>query len=258
VTAPGAADPVEGPGMSIRLADVAAGYGGIEVLHGVSLEAGPGDVYVLLGPNGAGKTTTLRLISGRLAPTRGTVSLDGRAVRKTAPDRLAKSGLCCVPEGRGVFPNLTVDEHLELWAGRGAARRRQLLEATWERFPLLAARRRQRAGSLSGGERQMLALSRALRPSVRALVCDELSMGLAPTVVEDLYGLVAGLAGKGVTVIVVEQFADVALGVATRAGVLVGGTVRLSGTPAAVRAGLHEAYLGGAAGAPVEAGSPLA
>jgi len=123
-----------------------------------------------------------------------------------------------------------------------------MMEAAAERWPVLGTRRRQLAGSLSGGERQMLALSRALRPGVRALVCDELSMGLAPKVVEELYRFIAGLARDGVTVVVVEQFAEMALGVATGAAVLVGGRIRLAGSPEEVRAGLQDAYLGGQTG----------
>jgi branched-chain amino acid transport system ATP-binding protein len=236
-------------GMAVSLDGVRAGYDGIEVLHGIQLFAGPGDVCALLGPNGAGKSTTLRVISGRLGIDAGLLVVDGEAVRKARPERLAGKGMCCIPEGRGVFPNLTVEEHLMLWAGRRRSERRDLMEVVDGRFPVLGTRRSQLAGSLSGGERQMLALSRAMLPGVRALVCDELSMGLAPKVVEELYGFVAGLARSGVTVILVEQFAEMALGVATRASVLVGGSIRLAGRPDEVRAGLHDAYLGGAVAA---------
>jgi branched-chain amino acid transport system ATP-binding protein len=235
--------------MAVSLDGVRAGYDGIEVLHGIQLFAGPGDVCALLGPNGAGKSTTLRVISGRLGIDAGLLVVDGEAVRKARPERLAAKGMCCIPEGRGVFPNLTVEEHLMLWAGRRRSERRDLMEVVDGRFPVLGTRRSQLAGSLSGGERQMLALSRAMLPGVRALVCDELSMGLAPKVVEELYGFVAGLARSGVTVILVEQFAEMALGVATRASVLVGGSIRLAGRPDEVRAGLHDAYLGGAVAA---------
>jgi branched-chain amino acid transport system ATP-binding protein len=230
--------------MAITLDGVRAGYGGIEVLHGVHMAAGPGDVCAVLGPNGAGKSTMLRVVSGRLAPDSGLLVVDGRTIRKPRPEHLAVEGLCCIPEGRGVFPNLTVAEHLVLWSGHRRSEARELLAAVAGRFPVLEARRSQLAGSLSGGERQMLALARALRPGVRALVCDELSMGLGPKIVEELYAFVAELAGGGVTVVVVEQFADMVLGVATRASVLVGGTIRLSGAPDVVRAGLHAAYLG--------------
>jgi branched-chain amino acid transport system ATP-binding protein len=231
-------------GMAITLDGVRAGYGGIEVLHGVHLAAGAGEVCALLGPNGAGKSTMLRVVSGRLTPEAGVLVVDGRVIRKAHPERLALEGLCCIPEGRGVFANLTVEEHLVLWSGRRRSEQKELMAAVAQRFPVLEARRRQLAGSLSGGERQMLALARALRPGMRALVCDELSMGLGPKVVEELYAFVAGLARAGVTVIVVEQFAEMVLGVATRASVLVAGTIRLSGSPAEVRAGLQAAYLG--------------
>jgi len=231
--------------MAITLEGIRAGYGGIEVLHGVHLAVGPGEVCALLGPNGAGKSTMLRVLSGRLAPDAGMLVVDRRAIRGAHPERLAVEGLCCIPEGRGVFPNLTVEEHLALWAGRRRSGQRDLMAAVAGKFPVLETRKGQLAGSLSGGERQMLALARALRPGVRALVCDELSTGLGPKVVADLYAFVAGLAEGGVSVIVVEQFAEMALGVATRAAVLVGGTIRLSGTPDEVRVGLHAAYLGG-------------
>lgn len=232
-------------GMAITLDGVRAGYGGIEVLHGVHLAVGSGEVCALLGPNGAGKSTILRVVSGRLPVDAGLLVVDGKAIRRARPERLAADGLCCIPEGRGVFPNLSVEEHLALWSGRRRSGRTELMAEVAGRFPGLEGRRSQLAGSLSGGERQMLALARALRPGVRALVCDELSMGLGPKVVEELYTFVAGLARDGVTVLVVEQFAEMALGVATRASVLVGGTIRLAGSPETVRAGLQAAYLGG-------------
>jgi branched-chain amino acid transport system ATP-binding protein len=239
------AAPVDG--MAITLDDVHAGYGGIEVLHGVHLKVGPGEICAILGPNGAGKSTLLRVLSGRLPMNGGLYVLDGETIRKPRPERLAATGLCCIPEGRGVFANLKVEEHVALWAGRNGSARKDFMEAVAVRFPILAERRSQLAGSLSGGERQMLALARSLRPGIRALLCDELSMGLAPKIVEELYSFIAELAGRGVTVVVVEQFAETALGVATRASVLVGGRIRLSGEPDEVRAGLHDAYLGGEA-----------
>lgn len=232
-------------GMAISLDGVRAGYGGIEVLHDVAFAVEPGDVRALLGPNGAGKSTLLRVLSGRLPMQSGTLVVDRQPVRRPRTERLAAAGMCCIPEGRGVFPNLRVEEHLKLWAGRSRLERKAMMEAAADRWPVLGARRSQLAGSLSGGERQMLALSRALRPGVRALICDELSMGLAPKIVEELYEFIKGLAGGGVTVVVVEQFPEMALRVATGASVLVGGRIRLSGSPDEVRAGLHDAYLGG-------------
>jgi branched-chain amino acid transport system ATP-binding protein len=236
-------------GIPIRVEDVRAGYAGIEVLHGVHLSVEPGEVLALLGPNGAGKSTLLKVLSGRLPAASGLVVVDGHTVRRAHPERLAALGLCCIPEGRGVFPNLTVEEHVSLWAGRRRSGREELMAAVAGCFPVLGERRRQLAGSMSGGERQMLAVSRALRTGVRALLCDELSMGLAPKIVEELYGFIVGLAATGVSVVVVEQFAEVVLGVATRASVLVAGEIRLAGAPDQVRAGLHDAYLGAVTGA---------
>lgn len=231
-------------GMRLELDGVHAGYGGIEALHGVDLSVDPGQIFALLGPNGAGKTTALRLLSARSAPTRGQVRIDGAVPRAGAPERLSQGGLCCIPEGRGVFPNLTVDEHLWMWTYRGKVDRRRLEADVYGRFPVLGERRSQLAGSLSGGERQMLSLSRALCPGVRALLCDEMSMGLAPKVVAELFNFVETLGSLGVTVLVVEQFAHTALSVASGAAVLVEGEIRLSGTPTQVEAGLSDAYLG--------------
>ena len=228
-----------------------AAYEEVEVIHGIDATFEEGVVTAVLGANGAGKSTLLALAAGIMGPSEGEVRFAGQKVRVGSTSSLARRGLCLIPEGRGVFPNLTVEEHVSLWSGRRRAERRDLMNAVAERFPVLGSRRRQLAGSLSGGERQMLALSRSLRPGVRALVCDELSMGLAPKIVEELYGYLAGLARSGVTVIVVEQFADMVLSIATRASVLVGGRIRLAGTPGEVRAGLHDAYLGGGPEAPV-------
>lgn len=239
-----AASEVPLSGIPIRLDGVRAGYGGIEVLHSIQLSVDPGEVCAVLGPNGAGKSTLLRVISGRLPLSGGLLVVDGHSIRKPHAERLAAAGLCCIPEGRGIFPNLTVAEHVALWAGPKRSARAGMLEAVAGTFPVLANRRSQLAGSMSGGERQMLALSRSLRPGVRALLCDELSMGLAPKIVEQLYGYVRTLAGTGVTVIVVEQFAEMVLSVASKAAVLVSGTLRLTGGPDEVKARLHEAYLG--------------
>jgi branched-chain amino acid transport system ATP-binding protein len=233
-----------GAGLGLSTTGLRAGYGGIEVLHGIDLEVAPGQIFALLGRNGAGKSTLLRALSGRMLPTAGQIRVGGEVIRRAAPERLARRGLCCIPEGRGVFPNLTVDEHLLLWTYRGGVDRDRMAHDVYARFPILGERRQQLAGSLSGGERQMLSLSRALCPGVRALLCDELSMGLAPRVVEQLYTFVAELGATGVTVLVVEQFAQTALRVASAAAVLVDGRIRLSGSPEEVGKGLSRAYLG--------------
>ena len=237
-------------GPAVEIAGLKAGYDRIEVLHGVDLTVGPGEVLTVLGPNGAGKSTLLKVVSGQIRPMEGTVTIGGRRVDRTRPERLARQGVCAIPEGRGVFPNLSVVEHLEMWTYRGGVRLHDLADHVYARFPVLGERRRQLAGTLSGGEQQMLAVSRALCPGVEVLLLDELSMGLAPMVVTELYRFVDELAGSGVTVLVAEQFARVALGISTRAAVLADGRVVATGLPAEIAAAAGDAYLG----APVPAG----
>jgi branched-chain amino acid transport system ATP-binding protein len=230
----------------VELRGVRAAYGAIEVLHGVDLVLAPGEVLAVLGPNGAGKSTMLRVLAGLHPLAGGDVFVAGRRVNGASATALARAGLCLIPEGRGVFPNLTVRENLRMAAGvarRGTAA--VVEDAAYARFPRLRDRRRQLAGTLSGGEQQMLALARGLATDPAVLVLDELSMGLAPLVVEELYGQVAGLAGSGVAVLVVEQFARVVMGVADRASVLVQGRVTATGTPADIESTLSTAYLGG-------------
>jgi branched-chain amino acid transport system ATP-binding protein len=232
---------------ALELVDVTAAYGRIQVLHGVSLTVPRGCVVALLGPNGAGKSTTLRVASGQMQPTSGHVHLSGHHLNGADPDRLARAGVCTIPEGRGVFPNLSVEENLRLFAYTATASERQVRERTFEQFPRLKERRAQLAGRLSGGEQQMLAMARALTTDPALLMLDELSMGLAPLIVEQLYELVAEIAATGVSVLVVEQFARRALAVAQYAVIMVGGRVTAVGEPADVESQLSEAYLGGAA-----------
>jgi branched-chain amino acid transport system ATP-binding protein len=228
----------------LALRGVRAGYGSIEVLHGVDLDVPEGAVVAVLGPNGAGKTTMLRVLAGLHPATGGDIVLAGRRVNGARADDLARAGLCLVPEGRGVFPNLTVVENLRMATHTGASARE--VEATaFERFPRLAERRTQLAGTLSGGEQQMLALARGLASRPALLVLDELSMGLAPLVVEQLYEQVAAIAATGVSILVVEQFAKTVLGVADSASIMVGGTVVCTGSPDEIEADLSTAYLGG-------------
>lgn len=229
----------------LELRDVHAAYGRIEVLHGVDLTVPRGAVVALLGPNGAGKSTTLAVASGLVAATRGHVHVDGVHVNGIAPEELARAGVCTVPEGRGIFPNLTVEENLALsaYAGSHPARIR---DVTYERFPPLRERRKQLAGRLSGGEQQMLAMSRALATDPALLLLDELSMGLAPLVVEGLYAVVRQVAEEGVSVLVIEQFARTALAVADYAVVMAHGRVVAVGEPSDVGTELSAAYLGAA------------
>jgi branched-chain amino acid transport system ATP-binding protein len=241
--APPAGDPVPAPPL-VELRGVRAAYGTIEVLHGVDLSLMPGEVLAVLGPNGAGKTTMLNVLAGLHPLSGGDVFVAGRRTNGASAADLARVGLCLVPEGRGIFPNLTVRENLRMAAHAGHDPR-AVEEAAYERFPRLAQRRRQLAGTLSGGEQQMLALARGLATDPAVLVLDELSMGLAPLVVEELYGQVAELARRGVSILVVEQFARVVLGVADRAAIMLGGRVTDVGAPDEIESKLSAAYLGG-------------
>ncbi|MER7006809.1 ABC transporter ATP-binding protein [Dactylosporangium sp. NPDC000555] len=227
----------------LELRGVRAGYGAIEVLHGIDLVVPAGGIFAVLGPNGAGKSTMLRVIAGLHRVSAGTVLLAGREVNQAAPDELARRGLCLVPEGRGVFPNLTVEENLRLITHLGH-RTAEIEQRAFTQFPRLAQRRKQLAGTLSGGEQQMLALARALVADPAFLLIDELSMGLAPQIVETLYGLVADVAAQGVTVLAVEQFATTILGLASAAVVLTTGRVAMTGTPQQVDQELSGLYLG--------------
>ncbi len=229
--------------LSVR--DLRAGYGPIEVLRGIDLAVPTGAVVAVLGPNGAGKTTLLSVLAGLLPPTAGDIELAGRRVNGARPDDLARVGLCLVPEGRGIFPNLTVAEHLRMVTHSGR-RLADIQAETYERFPRLAERRSQVAGTMSGGEQQMLALARGLATHPALLMLDELSMGLAPLIVEELYAQVASIAASGVSIVVVEQFARTVLGVADLAAVLVHGRIVAVGSPAEIEGDLHSAYLGAA------------
>ena len=234
--------------LLLELRDVRAGYEGLEVLHGIDLTVHKATVTAVLGANGAGKSTLLSVISGTVNPTSGSVALDGKTLDGAGPAKRVRHGICLIPEGRGVFPNLTVRENLWVMTHAGVGRT-AVEERAFGQFPRLAERRNQLAGTLSGGEQQMLALARALATSPRLLLLDELSMGLAPLVVEDLYRHVPRLASSGVTVVLVEQFARMALAVADVAVVMAGGRIVTRGKPEQVEETLQETYLAGRAGA---------
>jgi branched-chain amino acid transport system ATP-binding protein len=232
------------PEALLELAGLRAAYDRIEVLHGVDLTVEAGSVVAVLGPNGAGKSTMLDVVAGLHPASAGEVRIAGRDVTTADPADLARSGVCSIPEGRGVFPNLTVRENL--WMVTYAGVDRADVEArAYARFPRLAQRRDQPAGTLSGGEQQMLAMARALTSDPALLLLDELSMGLAPLIVEELYEVVGALAAEGVTVLCVEQFAATVLGVADLAAVMVQGRITTVGRPSAIEADLAAAYLGG-------------
>jgi branched-chain amino acid transport system ATP-binding protein len=228
----------------LELAGVRAGYDDIEVLHGVDLTVKAGSVVALLGPNGGGKTTTMRVCTGLLRPTAGELRLAGRTVTGTTATQLSRLGVCAIPEGRGIFPNLTVRENLWLAAGSRAALA-AMEDVAYGRFPKLGQRRKQLGGSMSGGEQQMLALARALGTNPALLLFDELSMGLAPLVVAEMYDVVAQLAGEGISVLLAEQFARVVLPIADHAALFAQGRVVSVGTPAEVEEELSRHYLGG-------------
>ncbi len=228
----------------LELSGVKAAYGRIEVLHGVNLAIPEGGVVALLGPNGAGKTTTIGVCSGLIEPTDGTIAVAGRRVNGINPDRLARAGLCTIPEGRGIFPNLTVSDNLQMMTFTGASIA-DIEEEAFARFPRLAERRSQMAGTMSGGEQQMLALARGLATKPAVLLLDELSMGLAPLIVEELYDIVRQIAKTGVSILVVEQFARTVLGVADLAAIMLHGRITRVGSPHELEDELSAAYLGG-------------
>jgi branched-chain amino acid transport system ATP-binding protein len=232
----------------LELRDVEARYGAIRALHGVSLTVEEGEVVSLLGANGAGKTTTLRAISGAVRKT-GEVNFDGKSIARHAPESVARLGVAHVPEGRGLFAELTVWDNLRMGAYVRGERKTFKQEAprVLGYFPWLEARKHQQAGTLSGGEQQMLSLARALVARPRLLMLDEPSLGLAPTVVRELFGIVKHLnAEEGLSVLVVEQNANIALDASARAYVLEVGKIAVSGTSDELRRheGVRKSYLG--------------
>lgn len=234
---------VTSPSPLLDAVGVRACYESVEVIHGVDLRIAPASVTAVLGPNGAGKSTLLSVLSGLHEVSAGQVFFDGELVTVARADRLVREGLCLIPEGKGIFPNLTVQENLWMMS-HGGTTRKEIESRAFEQFPQLAERRHQQAGTMSGGEQQMLSMARAVTTQPRLLLLDELSMGLAPIVVESLYNVVRQLAKEGVTIIVVEQFAEFALDVAERAVVMTGGRIVHEGPASRVGAHLHELYLG--------------
>ena len=223
-------------------------YGSIEALRGVSLRVDEGEVVTLIGANGAGKSTTLRTISGLLQPKRGEIRFAGTAIQCWAPHRVVKSGLVQVPEGREIFANLTVDENLQLAAflRKDRAAIRTDRERALELFPRIRERLRQQAGTLSGGEQQMLAIARALVARPKLLMLDEPSLGLAPQLVKSIFQVIREINREGTTILLVEQNANMALRVAHRAYVIEVGKIRMEGPAAELAASdeVRKAYLG--------------
>ena len=226
----------------LELRDVVAGYGDADVLRGIDLAVAPGSIVTLLGPNGAGKTTLMRTASGLLTPTRGLVLVGGVDMTGRSAQQRARAGVCLIPEGRGVFRSLSVRDNLELfrppWAQRSG------IDAVVEIFPILGRRLTQAAGTLSGGEQQMLALSRAFLSKPAIVLVDEVSMGLAPKLVDQIFETLVRIAAEGASVLLVEQYVSRALELADYAYVLGRGRIVLEGTTDEVRyADVASSYL---------------
>ena len=227
---------------------LSVGYGGVIAVRDVSLSVEPGEVLALLGANGAGKTSTLRAVSGLVRARGGAIRIDGVDVTRHSTESIARLGVAHVPAGRGIFPTLSVADNLRMGSyGAGAqGGRRDRLDRVYATFPILAERRAQAAGTMSGGQQQQLAIGRALVQEPRLLLLDEMSMGLAPKVVADLFDVVRTLRADGLAIVMVEQFVGEALGVADRVCVLEHGSVVASGAPGELTAdAVAAAYLGG-------------
>jgi branched-chain amino acid transport system ATP-binding protein len=231
----------------LELRGIEAGYGGHTVLRDVSLTVQPGTVVALLGPNGAGKTTLLRVASGLLRPSAGTVLLGAQDVTRARPYARARRGLCHIPEGRGIYPTLTVRENLVLHARRGEEA--AALDRATSAFGVLGGKLRQPAGLLSGGQQQMLSLARAYLCDPKVVIVDEASMGLAPVVVDQIFEFLGQIAASGTALLLVEQYVNRALALADRVYLLNKGSVVFTGRSADVGDDLFAHYLGTAAGA---------
>lgn len=229
---------------ALELRRISAGYGQSTVLRDIDLRIGVGTIAALLGPNGAGKTTLLRVASGLLAPVSGSVDIGGTDASRQPAHRRARLGLCLIPEGRGIFPNLTVAENLRLQTPRWADERG--FEPALEAFPALRDRLREPAGRLSGGQQRMVALSRCFLSQPSVVLLDEISMGLAPLVVDEIYVALRSLVEQGVTILVVEQFVGKALSIADTAHLISRGRITFSGQPSDLdEAAVLQGYLGG-------------
>jgi len=231
----------------LEVRELRAGYGESEVLRGIDLKVGAGEIVAVLGSNGVGKSTLNRTISGILRARAGTICFDGAAIDHEKPAAIVARGLIQVPEGRRIFPNLSVRENLDLGSYRRAAEHRaQNRERVFAIFPRLFERRSQRAGTLSGGEQQMLAIGRGLMAEPKLIILDEPSLGLSPLLVEELFALIARINGDGVSVLLVEQNVVQSLEVSDRAYILADGKFVMSGNAAAIGADpeLKRAYLG--------------
>lgn len=232
----------------LELKSIDAGYGAFQVLFDVNLDVKAGEAVGVIGPNGAGKTTLMRVISGLIRPTRGTIGMEGVDVLTTPPHRIVSLGIAHVPENRRLFPRLTVEDNLKMGAFMPEARAKyaERLEFVYDLFPRMKERRGQLAGTMSGGEQQMCAIGRALMSDPKLLLLDEPSAGLAPVVVQQVFELVKRIRSGGLTVLIVEQNVQQVLRVVDRAYLLEAGSIRASGTSAEMLANdtVKQAYLG--------------
>ena len=234
--------------MMLSVQDLNVFYGPIHAVKGVSFSVDEGEIVTLIGANGAGKSTILKTISGLMRPKQGSIEFLGKTISGTQPHKIVQMGLAHVPEGRRVFTQLTVEENLEMGAFTAPTNQiAESKEAVFAQFPRLKERRRQVAGTLSGGEQQMLAMGRALMSKPRLMMLDEPSMGLAPILVEQVFDIIRALHQGGTTILLVEQNAEMALSIADRAYVLETGRITLSGTgkELAESESVRKAYLGG-------------
>ncbi len=228
---------------ALHVSGLRAGYGRTEVLRGIDIVVDSGSVVALLGANGAGKSTLLKTISGLLPPTEGTVELFGENAAKQSPARRTARGLCHIPEGRGIFRSLTVKENLELQGAPG--KRAEAIASAVESFPILGERLSQVAGTLSGGQQQMLSVARAYVQHPKLVLVDEASLGLAPVIVDDIFRFLASITQKGASLLIVDQFVARALSMASRAYVLNRGVITFNGTADELRQeDVFQRYLG--------------
>ncbi|MGC8659944.1 MAG: ABC transporter ATP-binding protein [Desulfomonilaceae bacterium] len=233
----------------LQIEDLHVSYGGIRAIKGISIDVGPQDIVCLLGSNGAGKSTTVRTISGLETPQSGNIWFEGRSIKGWAPHKIQQLGLVHIPEGRKVFPNLTIRENLLMGAyhTRNKITLKRLFEDVYDTFPILASRVSQLAGTLSGGEQQMLAIGRAMMSRPRLLIMDEPSLGLAPMVVASVFEIIKKIRDEGVTILLIEQNVSVALKIANYAFLLENGVISLEGPAYELMKDerVMRAYLGG-------------
>ena len=228
---------------ALSMKGITSGYGTTTIVRNIDLTIEAGSVTALLGPNGAGKSTLLKTMSGLIRPMSGSVMIDGNDVSSLAPNKRANLGLCHIPEGRGIFPSMTVKENLELQAKPGE--QSIAIEKGIAAFPILGERLMQRAGTMSGGQQQMLSMARAYTQNPRVILVDEGSLGLAPIVVDEIFSFLAGVAAAGAALLIVDQFVARALALATSAYVMTRGEIVFAGTSAELqRSDVFERYLG--------------